>query len=109
MPIDKSIEFAKQCKFVIGMRSGFSDILEINKVKNHIVIYPKSMYFKTITKEQQIKEFSRAFIMEENKTFEENMYRLTSLKMFNGNAQEFIYNRENQLNEEIINYIKENL
>lgn len=109
LPIDKSIEFAKQCKFVIGMRSGFSDILEINKVKNHIVIYPKSMYFKTITKEQQIKEFSRAFIMEENKTFEENMYRLTSLKMFNGNAQEFIYNRENQLNEEIINYIKENL
>lgn len=106
LPMLDSIQLAKQCKFVIGMRSGFSDILEINKVKNHIVIYPQSMYFKPITKEQQIKEFSRAFVMEGNKTFEENMKRITSLKMFNDNAIEFQLEDSEILKQAIMDKIK---
>ena len=97
-----TIQIAKQCKYIIGIRSGFSDILAINKVKNHIVIYPQSMYFKTITKEQQEKEFSRAFVMEEDKTFEENMFRITSLKMFNSYTTEIYYKDDQTLKSEIL-------
>lgn len=107
LPMKEQIEMAKCCKYVIGVRSGFSDILALNEVKNHIVVYPKSMYFKTVTKEQQEKEFKRAFVMEQGKTFEENMYRLTSLKMFNDHAKEIFYCTVQQLNSEIIKYITE--
>lgn len=107
-PMNKSIEFAKQCKFIIGMRSGFGDILAINKVKNHIVVYPQSMYFKTVTKEQQEKEFKRAFVIEEEKTFEANMKRITSLKMFNDCATEIYFTNEQILRNEILKCIKGN-
>lgn len=102
LPMAATIQIAKQCKYIIGIRSGFSDILAINKVKNHIVIYPQSMYFKTITKEQQEKEFSRAFVMEEDKTFEENMFRITSLKMFNSYTTEIYYKDDQTLKSEIL-------
>lgn len=107
LPIIESIEFAQNCKYIIGTRSGFSDILAINEIKNHIVLYPKSMYFKTITKEQQEKAFKRAFVMEENKTFEENMKRITSLKMFNNSAKEIYYTDEKTIMNEILEDIKE--
>lgn len=107
LPINEQIEIAKKCKFIIGMRSGFSDILAINNVQNHIVIYPKNMYFKTITQEQQEKEFSRCFVMEKSKTFSENMYRITSLKMFNNYSREIFYNNEKTLKDKIFNFIKE--
>lgn len=106
LPINEQIEIAKKCKFIIGMRSGFSDILAINNVQNHIVIYPQNMYFKTITQEQQEKEFSRCFVMEKHKTFSENMYRITSLKMFNTYSKEIFYNDEIQLLNEIKRIVK---
>lgn len=106
LPIIKSIQLAKQCKYIIGIRSGFSDILAINKVKNHIVVYPKNIYFKTITKQQQENEFSRAFVMQKNKTFEENMLRITSLKMFNDFTTEIYFTDEKTMKEQIIKHIK---
>ncbi len=106
LSMKEQIEMARCCKYVIGMRSGFSDILALNEVKNHIVIYPQSMYFKTVTKEQQEQEFKRAFVMEEGRTFEENMKRITSLKMFNDYAIEIFYHSEEELNNEIIKYVR---
>lgn len=104
LPVLEQLDAALGCKFVIGMRSGFSDILAINNLKNHIVVYPKNMYFKTISKEQQKKEFNRAFIMEKDKTFEENMFRITSLKMFNPYAIE-LHKQDKQLLNTIVNII----
>ncbi len=105
LPMMTLIQIAKQCECVIGIRSGFSDILAINKIKNHIVIYPKSPYFKTITKEQQEREFSRAFIMDEKRTFEENMYRITSLNMFNGLTTEFRLTDTELLKQRVKDYV----
>ena len=101
LPMYQTIQLAMQCGCIIGMRSGLSDILAINKVKNHIVIYPQNMYFKTITKEQQEQEFSRAFVIEENKTFEDNMYRITSLRMFNSSAIELKFSNSELLKKNI--------
>lgn len=104
--MNKSIELAKQCKFVIGTRSGFGDILAINKVKNHIVVYPPNLYFRTIPKEQQEKEFKRAFVIKEEETFEENMKRITSLKMFNDYATEIYFTDETTVKNKIFKSIQ---
>ncbi len=105
LPMLEQIKMAQSCRYVIGMRSGFSDILAINDVKNHLVIYPKNIHFNTITREQQEKEFKRAFVMGADKIFEENMYRITSLKMFNDSAVEHQFTGPELLQQAIKDFV----
>lgn len=100
--------FALKCFATIGVRSGFNDILAINKAKNMIAIYPNNMYFNTITKEQQNTEFNRCFVFNES-NFNKNMFKITSLNnMFGANtAFEVKFNDFDKMKQEIINYILE--
>lgn len=86
LPMAEQLYFCSLCKKVIAIRSGFNDLLGIMQLKNMEIYYPPSMFFKTVLPFVQMIEFKRAFYDEEDKTFDENMYRITSLKMFGGDT-----------------------
>ncbi|MEE0495263.1 MAG: hypothetical protein UDK34_01955 [Cyanobacteriota bacterium] len=82
LPMAEQLYFCSQCAKIVAVRSGFNDLLGIMGLDNLEIYYPKSMFFKTISQIEQLVEFKRAFLDEEYKTFDENMYRITSMKMF---------------------------
>ncbi len=91
LPMAQQLYFCSLCHKIIGIRSGFNDLLAICNVENMEIYYPKSMFFNTIEPIEQLVEFKRAFRDEENKSFNENMYRITSLKMFgHSNIEEIL-------------------
>lgn len=91
LPMEEQLYFCSLCRENVAIRSGFNDILAIMGLENLRIYYPKSMFFRTITKLEQLTEFKRAFLDEEDKTFDENMFRITSVKMFGLNkTQEVI-------------------
>lgn len=108
LPVPEQLYFCSLCKCSIGVRAGFNDILGIMGLHNIIIIYPKVMYFKTIKRIEQLVEFKRAFLDEQNKTFDENMYRITSLNMFGDytNNEIFNFTNLNDLKCEIIDKFK---
>ena len=93
LPMAEQLYFCSLCKKVIAIRSGFNDLLAIMGLDNLEIYYPKKIFFNTIEPIEQLIEFKRAFEDEENKTFNENMYRITSLKMFNSDIIEKYINK----------------
>lgn len=107
LPMIETLYLSEICKGVIGLRAGYNDILGIMQIKNLFAIYPQSMFFNTISKFVQLLEFKRSFLDEKDKSFDENMYRITSLKMFgDATAKEYIYSNNDV---KIINNIIQNL
>lgn len=82
LPMAEQLYFCSLCKKIIAIRSGFNDLLGLMKLENLEIYYPKSMFFNTTSPIEQLIEFKRAFKDEEDKSFNENMYRITSMKMF---------------------------
>lgn len=83
LPMHEQLYFCSLCKKVVAIRSGFNDLLGLMKLDNLEIYYPKTMFFGSIKKIDQLCEFKRAFFDDESKNFNENMYRITSLNMFN--------------------------
>lgn len=95
LPMAEQLYLCTLCKKVIALRAGFNDILGIMKNDNLTVIYPQSLFFNTINKFVQQHEFKRAFKDDTSKSFFENMFRITSLKMFKlKNLNEFIFEKD---------------
>ncbi len=88
LPMAEQLYFCSLCKKVLAIRSGFNDLLGIMKLENLEIYYPETMYFSTISPIEQLVEFKRAFKDEPDKTFDENMYRITSMKMYQLNKVE---------------------
>lgn len=107
LPMAESLYLSSLCERVIAIRAGFNDLLGIMGLDNLTIIYPNVMFFNTISRFLQRLEFKRAFLYEEDKTFNMNMYRITTAKMFNAASREIIFdgNKEN-LKEKIIESIK---
>ncbi len=96
----------------ICLRSGITDILAISNAPNIIVITPKDVYFNTISKGVQKREMQRAFYINTDKTFTENMLRITSLKEISkrDDISELIYDgNKMQLKNQIVQLIKEKM
>lgn len=91
LPMAEQLYFCSLCKKILAIRSGFNDLLGILGLDNLEIYYPNSMFFNTIKPIEQLIEFKRVFKDEDNKSFDENMYRITSMKMFGcSNIKEII-------------------
>ena len=108
LPMAEQLYFCTKCCKIIGMRAGFNDLLAIMKLNNLIVLYPEDIYFKTISKHAQLLEFKRSFDINKNLKFEDNMYNITSLRMFNlTNVNEIICKNQNETMAKILKLMKE--
>lgn len=103
LPLDESLYFATLCPWVIGVRSGFHDLLALCNAQNIISLYPNELYFKLLTKHVHLTEIYRLFCIDKNKSFKENMINISSLKMINPNcAKEFMFSNRTQLIHKIL-------
>lgn len=107
LPLEEQLYFAKLCSWVIGVRSGFHDLLALCQSENIISLYPNELYFKPLTKHAHLTEIYRLFCIDNNKSFKENMINISSLKMINPSCtKEFLFNNREQLVNDIIDIIK---
>lgn len=91
LPLSQQCYFATLCHLNISLRSGFTDLITIAGVERQVILYPESMRFITITKEHQIEEIIRIFNIDNHLSFEDNMFKVTSINnMFNKNHLELV-------------------
>ena len=85
--------FATKCAKIITFRSGLTDLMSMYNSEGMITIYPKDMDHPIFGIAQR-DVWKNTYIFDENKTDEENMYRLFSLQEIIGktDAKEIIFN-----------------
>lgn len=109
LPMTQQIEFVKLCSSVISFRSGLTDILAGSGIEKIIVIYPPKMNFLTLSRNDMEREVPKAYYWEDNKSFNENIFNITSLnKIFKRDCyKEIIFDgNEEKLLEKLITLIK---